>query len=64
MYQNFPKDYLIPVINDYINKDNKGFRFIDEFEKCENKYIYCEENENIETHNALTKIIFENTIKA
>ena len=37
MYQNFPKDYLIPVINDYINKDIKGFRFIDEFEKCENK---------------------------
>ena len=28
MYQNFPKDYLIPVINDYMNKDNKGFRFI------------------------------------
>lgn len=48
MYQNFPKDYLIPVINDYINKDNKGFRFIDEFEKYEDKYIYCEENENIE----------------
>lgn len=48
MYQNFPKDYLIPVINDYINKDNKGFRFIDESEKYEDKYIYCEENENIE----------------
>ena len=48
MYQNFPKDYLIPVINDYINKDNKGFRFIDEPEKYEDKYIYCEENENIE----------------
>ena len=31
MYQNFPKDYLIPVINDYIKKYNKGFRFIDEF---------------------------------
>ena len=48
MYQNFPKDYLITVINDYISKDNKGFRFIDEPEKYEDKYIYWEENENIE----------------
>ena len=48
MYQNFPKDYLIPIINDYINKDNKGFSFIDEPEKYDDKYIYCEENENIE----------------
>ena len=22
MYYNFPKDYLIPVINNYINKDS------------------------------------------
>lgn len=48
MYYNFPKDYLIPVINDYINKDTKGFRFKEEFENLEDEYINCEENENIE----------------
>ena len=48
MYYNFPKDYLIPVINNYINKDTKGFRFKEEFENLEDEYINCEENENIE----------------
>ncbi len=48
MYYNFPKDYLIPVINDYINKDTKGFRFKEEFENLEDEYINCEENEKIE----------------
>ena len=48
MYYNFPKDYLIPIINDCINKDNKGFRFKEEFENLEDEYINYKENENIE----------------
>ena len=46
MYYKFPKDYLIPVINDYINKDNLGFRCINEFEEDKIRDIYCEEKEN------------------
>ena len=53
MYYNFPKDYLIPVINNYINKDTKGFRFKEEFENLEDEYINCEENENFSVQQKL-----------